>query len=101
MITGASHLDIRGLGRARSSPRGLVCQELVHTSGTKPSGLPSTFQWRGRRYRIAAVNGSKGRSPTPSAVRIFSVRTTSGMRCELEHRTDSNVWMINRVLPSL
>lgn len=100
MIADASQPGIRSVSRARSS-RGLLCHELVYASGTQPGGLPSAFQWRGRRYRIAAVDGSKGRNATPSAVRIFSVRTTSGMRCELEHRTESNVWMMNRVLPSL
>jgi hypothetical protein len=100
MITGASQNRIRAAGRGRPS-RGLECHELVHASGTQSSGLPIAFQWRGRRYRIAAVDGSKERNATPKAVRIFSVRTTSGMRCELEHRTESNVWMMNRVLPSL
>ena len=100
MSTAASQNRILGAGRGRPA-RGLVCHELVHATGTQSSGLPIAFQWRGRRYRIAAVDGSKGRNETPKAVRIFSVRTTSGMRCELEHRTESNVWMMNRVLPSL
>jgi len=100
MITAISQNRTRAAGRGRPS-RGLVCHELVYASGTQSSGLPIAFQWRGRRYRIAAVNGSKGRNATPKAVRVFSVRTTSGMCCELEHRSESNVWMMNRVLPSL
>jgi hypothetical protein len=100
MITATNLPGIRSVGRGRPS-RGLICHELVYASGTQSSGLPSAFRWRGRRYRIAAVDGSKGRSATRNAVRIYLVRTTSGMRCELEHRTESNVWMMNRVLPSL
>jgi len=100
MIAAKNQAGIRSVGRGHPS-RGLVCHELVHASGTQSSGLPSAFQWRGRRYRIAAVDGSSGRSATPESVRIFSVRTTSGMRCELEHRPESNVWMMSRVLPSL
>lgn len=99
MIGAAPRGDRRPTWRSRV-PRGLECHELVHAIGAEPGGLPTAFQWRGRRYRIAAVDGSKkGRKPV-EAVRVFTVRTTSGMRCELEHRPGSNVWMMSRVLPS-
>lgn len=78
--------------------RGLVCRELVHATGEGSGGLPVYFQWRGRRYRIAAVDGGKTRLGSASGARVFTVRTTSGMRCELEHRTESDVWMMSRVL---
>ena len=80
--------------------RGLVCHELVHTAGIGSSGLPLSFQWRGQRYRIAAVDGPMGRSGSSATARVITVRTTSGMRCELEHRPETNLWMINRVLPA-
>lgn len=95
-------VDARRLPAARRSrrPRGLVCRELVHAAGAESGGVPLSFQWRGQRYRIAAVDGPRDRSSPSATARVIAVRTTSGMRCELEHRPETNVWMINRVLPA-
>jgi hypothetical protein len=86
---------------SRRAGRQMVCNELVHVSGTRRGGLPTAFDWRGRRYRIAAADQSGARWGRSAGGRMLPVRTTSGMRCVLEHRMDSDLWTISRILSSL
>jgi hypothetical protein len=85
----------------RRPGRGLDCNELVHISGAGRNGLPTGFQWRGQHYRVATLDPTLTRRKAIEGVRVFSVRTTSGLRCQLEHRLVSDSWMMGSVLPSL
>jgi hypothetical protein len=98
-MTFAIGLNDRRSTWRRSSQRAVVCNELVHVTRSNASGLPTGFQWRGRHYRIAAVGRSAKKCAVPTSARGVAVRTTSGMQCVLEHRVESDVWVMGRILP--
>lgn len=85
--------------RMHRSVRSLPCAEIVQVSGATSAQPPARFCWRGRHYVVRSlVENSKCRSPQGQDRRAYAVKTTSGLNCVLEHRGESGVWVMTRVM---
>jgi len=81
--------------------RGAGVGEPIHVWPAYGSTAPAEFVWRGRRYRVRALQAARGERSTPgSTSRRFHVRTTSGLSCVLAHDVDGGAWRMDRLLPS-
>ncbi len=71
----------------------------------KVSGIfPTEFTWRGRRHCVRSVERFETETkPHRDGVmrrRLFSLRTTSGMRCLLSQDMERETWHLEKVLIS-
>jgi hypothetical protein len=75
--------------------------EPIHVWPSRGGLTPSEFVWRGRRYRVRALEAAPREPGTPGAVRRwFRVRTTSGLSCVLTQDVAGGAWRIDRLVPS-
>jgi hypothetical protein len=79
--------------------RGAGAGEPIHVWMMQGNAAPSEFVWRGRRYRVRAMEASPGDSPTVGgSPRRFRVRTTSGLSCVLSQDVPGGAWRIDRLV---
>ncbi|HLE22900.1 MAG TPA: DUF6504 family protein [Anaerolineales bacterium] len=88
------------MNRIRIS-RGAGVGEPIHVWPSHGSTAPEEFVWRGRRYRVRALQAAHGELATSGvASRRFHVRTTNGLACVLAHDADGDAWRMDRVISS-
>lgn len=81
--------------------RGAGAGEPVHVWPAQEDAAPSEFVWRGRRYRVRALETAMGERSAPSSRwRRFRVRTTDGLACLLSHDVARGAWRMDRLIPS-
>lgn len=76
--------------------------ELIHVESWIGGRLPRAFRWRGRRHIVRLVEpfpfGKSHRNGEPSGQRLYSLRTSSGLRCVLLHDSRLGTWSMKQVL---
>jgi hypothetical protein len=81
--------------------RGAGVGEPIHVWPTHEDAAPSEFVWRGRRYRVRALEAAVGNRGLPAGRwRRFRVRTTDGLACFLSHDVAGGAWRMDRLIPS-
>ena len=81
--------------------RGAGVGEPIRVWPAHGSTAPAEFVWRGRRYRVRALQAAAGeQAPTGAGPCRFHVRTTSGLSCVLARDADGGAWRIDRLIPS-
>lgn len=81
--------------------RGAGAGEPIHVWPSQAGMAPAEFVWRGRRYRIRAVEAAGGEAPPASGTsRRYHVRTTNGLACILSHDAGAGSWRMDRLVPS-
>jgi len=65
----------------------------------RPNTAPSEFVWRGRRYRVRAMEAARDGSPiSGNSLRRFRVRTTNGLSCVLSQEVPGGAWRLDRLV---
>jgi hypothetical protein len=74
--------------------------EPVHVWPSQAESAPSEFVWRGKHYRVRALEAVTGQRRGPAGgARRFRVRTTSGLSCVLTHDGPGG-WRMDHLVPS-
>jgi hypothetical protein len=74
--------------------------EPVHVWPALGGSTPTEFVWRGRHYRVRALEPALSHHRRSGGVpRRFRVRTTSGLSCVLSH-DGTGGWRIDRLIPT-
>lgn len=84
---------------ARSRRSTLGVGEIVAVRQPQPGAAPRTFIWRGKRYRVRAVEPlAKTGKGLRSGRALLCVRTESGLRATLSYEARSRRWRMESVL---
>lgn len=83
--------------RSRRSTLGVG--EIVAVRPPRPGAAPRSFTWRGKRYRVRAVEPLARTGEGARAGRtLLCVRTESGLRALLSYEAASRRWRVESIL---
>lgn len=74
--------------------------EGLHVTLSGAKGLPASFVWRGRQHIVRSVEASRTTSVAGSGLRLFTLRTETGMRCEVSFDSARGAWRLEKILTS-
>jgi hypothetical protein len=81
--------------------RGAGAGEPIHVWPPHGNAAPAEFVWRGRRYRVRALETDPGDGQGQGGTsRRFRVRTTSGLSCVLSQDVGGGAWRMARLVSS-
>lgn len=67
----------------------------------RPGGgkdVPSSFVWRGRQHVVRSVEARRTAGAAALGLRLFTLRTDSGMRCEVSFDAVRGAWRLEKIL---
>lgn len=62
--------------------------------------VPSSFVWRGRQHVVRNVEARRTTGEVGSGVRFYTLRTETGMRCEVSFDVVRGAWRLEKILTS-
>lgn len=74
--------------------------EGLHVRLGAGKGLPSSFVWRGQRHVVRSVEARRTTVGPGSELSYFTLRTETGMRCEVSFDPARGTWRLERILTS-
>ena len=74
--------------------------EGLHVRVGAAKGLPESFVWRGQQHVVRSVEPRRTTGVAGSGLRLFTLRTETGMRCEVSFDSARGAWRLERILTS-
>ncbi len=74
--------------------------EGLHMRLSATKGLPASFVWRGRQHVVRSVEPGRTTGMAGSGLRLFTLRTETGMRCEVSFDSARRAWRLEKILTS-
>jgi hypothetical protein len=74
--------------------------ELIQVRREARYPAPKEFYWRGRRHQVRACETAADPRAARGGLRLYRVRTMTGLRCTLSEDTARGQWRMERVLSS-
>ncbi len=74
--------------------------EGLHVRLAAGKGVPSSFVWRGRQHIVRSVEARRSAGEAGAGLYFFTLRTESGMRCEVSFDAVRGAWRLEKILTS-